>query len=68
LFDFKDKLQIIAMNSTTPIVATIDGKEYPMIELNRRAMQEGWCTFPLDFDQIWVYCKLHTEKEKDKEL
>lgn len=40
----------------------------PLVKLNDHGVRNGWATWPLDFDPIWVEdCVCFREKEEEKE-
>ena len=40
------------------------------LTLNKHGVNKGWCTFPEDFDEIWIEggsaCKLKVDESKDQ--
>lgn len=67
-----------AMPGLTGIVATISvisGEAQPItdketgevtLKFNQHGVKNGWCTWPINFDPIWVECYLKVpQKEKE---
>ncbi len=55
----KGKVPVILINEKTKEVQEL-------IKLNEHGVKNGWCTWPIDFDQIWVEaCLLKQEKPKE---
>lgn len=39
-----------------------------MLKFNQHGVKNGWCTWPINFDPIWVECYLKVpQKEKEDE-
>lgn len=60
----KMKLWMRTRGSTKPIsLKDENGKIVHLVELDETGIKNGWCTYPLDFDPIWVTsCKLYKSK------
>lgn len=54
------KFALALLNTPTlEVTATPeDGEPYPLLKFNPRSVQRGWCNYPIDFDPIWVDCRL----------
>lgn len=39
-------------------------KESPVIKFDPYGVASGWCTWPINFDPVWVECKLDPEAIK----
>lgn len=39
----------------------------PVIETNPHGVENGWCTYPVNFDPIWInYCMVQQPKDDTK--
>ena len=42
-----------------------NGNKQPVVKLNEHGVVNGWCTWPINFDQIWVDdCKYYNDKDE----
>lgn len=39
-------------------VPTISINDQPVLTFNRIGVENGWCNWPIDFDPVWVECRL----------
>lgn len=56
-------LDIYTSMATAMVI--LEGARLSNVTLNEYAIRKGWCTWPIDFDIIWVEaCEFRQEKEE----
>lgn len=58
-------LQALAFAGRHFTVQNKDEPDRPFIEINEHGFQRGWAFWPLNFDPIWVTCRLPVEIEAE---
>jgi hypothetical protein len=70
MFDtFEQKMSFAMLAATgkiTGITATnkADGHTWDMITFNPIGVRGGWCSYPVNFDPVWVECRLPLKEEE----
>jgi molybdopterin/thiamine biosynthesis adenylyltransferase len=55
---------LVVSQKRFPFIAKIDGVETELIEINPHGIENGWATYPIDFDPIWIdKCLFYKENE-----
>ena len=51
------------------ITATVNDVKIPAITFNQHGVDNGWCTWPMNFDPVWIdSCMFYNDKnEEDNE-
>ena len=52
---------VIALNMMQGNVIRIQKDGADLIEFNEIGIREGWCMWPINFDPVWVTCRLPIE-------
>lgn len=49
---------------TKMVAETTDGEEIVLLEFDPHGVRNGWCLFPINFDPVWVTCRLPVEEKE----
>jgi hypothetical protein len=49
-----------------PIITSTENDDENLLEINEHGFKNGWATWPVNFDPIWIKCTLPMPIEEDK--
>lgn len=56
------KLALLYLSGRQLLITSEDKPPEPLIELDSHGISNGWATWPIDFDPVWVSnCKLYSK-------
>lgn len=61
-----EKFNVDSKNLTNNAILDKDTKE-PLLEVNEYGYRSGWAFWPVNFDPVWITCKLPIEQNEPSE-
>jgi hypothetical protein len=53
---------LVSMQVMSGAIKSISGNNKVLLSFNQHGVENGWCAWPLNFDPVWVECKIDVEK------